>query len=112
MTRLTFSDEEKGDKAKTNDKRNNEEKDEDLQKPYKEVLKSPFTRRIIEFSAPNHQMPMNFKMYDGSTNPDDLLALWERPINESGKCRYGAECFRKLLMVRQEAGLTGCQTVA
>ncbi|GJS29269.1 hypothetical protein Tco_0489889 [Tanacetum coccineum] len=107
LTRLTFSDEEKGDKAKTNDKRNNEEKDEDLHKPYKEVLKSTFTRRIIKFSTPNHQMPTNFKMCDGSTDPDDLLASWERPIKESGKCLYDPECFRKLLMVRQEAGLTG-----
>ncbi|GJW32019.1 hypothetical protein Tco_0052051 [Tanacetum coccineum] len=69
--RLTFGDEEEGDKAKACDKGTEEEKDEDLQKSYKEVLKSPFTRRIIEFSAPNQQMPKNWKLYNGSTDLDD-----------------------------------------
>ncbi|GJZ41905.1 hypothetical protein Tco_0588791 [Tanacetum coccineum] len=59
--RLTFNEEE------------NKEKDEDLKRPYKEVLKSPFTRRIIEFSSPNHQMPINLKIYDGSTDPNDHI---------------------------------------
>nr|GEV08707.1 reverse transcriptase domain-containing protein [Tanacetum cinerariifolium] len=31
--------------------------DEDLSKPFKEVLKCPFTRRIIEFSSPGHRLP-------------------------------------------------------
>ncbi|GKB51091.1 hypothetical protein Tco_0901844 [Tanacetum coccineum] len=48
---LTFGDEEEGDKAKAGGKRTEEEKDGDLQKPYKEVLKSPFTRRIINLDA-------------------------------------------------------------
>ncbi|GJU05654.1 hypothetical protein Tco_1122084 [Tanacetum coccineum] len=36
--------------------------DEDLSKPFKEVLKCPFTRRIIEFSSPGHRMPANAKV--------------------------------------------------
>ncbi|GKD97309.1 hypothetical protein Tco_1381206 [Tanacetum coccineum] len=42
--RLTFGDEEGGDKGKDKGKGPVEEVDEDLKKPYKEVLKSPFTR--------------------------------------------------------------------
>ncbi|GKF98307.1 hypothetical protein Tco_0297090, partial [Tanacetum coccineum] len=30
---------------------------EDLSKPFKEALKTPFTRRIIEFSGPEYSMP-------------------------------------------------------
>nr|GEX33742.1 reverse transcriptase domain-containing protein [Tanacetum cinerariifolium] len=42
--RLTFGDEEDNNKVKTRHKRDKDEKDEDLQNPYKEVLKSLFTR--------------------------------------------------------------------
>ncbi|GKD44196.1 hypothetical protein Tco_1268841 [Tanacetum coccineum] len=65
-----------GDKEKAINKGAKEEEDEDLQNPYKEVLKSPFTRRIIEFSAQKHRMPTNLKIYDGSTNPDDHITGW------------------------------------
>ncbi|GKC99124.1 hypothetical protein Tco_1169399 [Tanacetum coccineum] len=51
--RLTFDGEAKINKGKDN-KGSGEEKEEDLKRSYKEVLKSLFTRRIIEFSAPNH----------------------------------------------------------
>ncbi|GJZ72720.1 hypothetical protein Tco_0636866 [Tanacetum coccineum] len=87
--RLTFGDEEGGDKGKDKGKGPVEEVDGDLKKPYKEVLKSPFTRRIIEFSAPSHRMPTNLKIYDGSTDPDDHITRfvgaanqgeWEMPI--------------------------------
>ncbi|GJU20105.1 hypothetical protein Tco_1153447 [Tanacetum coccineum] len=37
---------------------------EDLIKPFKEVLKCPFTRRIIEFSSPGHRITANAKIYD------------------------------------------------
>ncbi|GJR21897.1 reverse transcriptase domain-containing protein [Tanacetum coccineum] len=83
--RLTFGDEGKGDKGKGPA----EEADEDLKKPYKEVLKSPFIKRIIEFSAPSHRMPTNLKIYDGSTDPDDHITHfvgtanqreWEMPV--------------------------------
>nr|GFC24942.1 reverse transcriptase domain-containing protein [Tanacetum cinerariifolium] len=53
--RLSFGDEDGSDKGKGVDKGDEDAKDEDLQKPYKEVLKSPFTWRIIEFSAPKHR---------------------------------------------------------
>ncbi|GJT63910.1 hypothetical protein Tco_1015390 [Tanacetum coccineum] len=42
--------------------------DGDLSKPFKEVLKCPFTRRIVEFSSPGHRMPANVKIYDGCSN--------------------------------------------
>ncbi|GJQ89982.1 hypothetical protein Tco_0001121 [Tanacetum coccineum] len=45
--------------------------DEDLSKPFKEVLKCPFTRRIVEFSSPGHRMPVNAKIYDGTGDPKD-----------------------------------------
>ncbi|GJV24668.1 RNA-directed DNA polymerase, eukaryota [Tanacetum coccineum] len=55
--RLTFGEKVEGDKIKDKGKGSTEEVEEDLKKTYKEVLKSPFTRRIIEFSAPSHRMP-------------------------------------------------------
>ncbi|GKD90117.1 reverse transcriptase domain-containing protein [Tanacetum coccineum] len=63
--------------------------DEDLNKRYKEVLKSPFTRRIIEFPALSHRMPTNLKIHDGSTDPNDHITRfmgaanqgeWEMPV--------------------------------
>ncbi|GKD07182.1 reverse transcriptase domain-containing protein [Tanacetum coccineum] len=47
--------------------------DDDLSKPFKETLKTPFTRRIIEFSGPEYSMPTNIALYDGSTDPADHL---------------------------------------
>ncbi|GJU74428.1 reverse transcriptase domain-containing protein [Tanacetum coccineum] len=47
--------------------------DEDLSKPFKETLKTPFTRRIIEFSGPEYSMPTNIALYNGSTDPADHL---------------------------------------
>ncbi|GJW79131.1 hypothetical protein Tco_0140813 [Tanacetum coccineum] len=80
--RLSFDDE-----GVTKEK--NDEEPEDLRKPYNEVLKSPFSRRIIEFSDPNHRTPTNLKIYDGSTDPDDHITRfvgaanqgeWEMPV--------------------------------
>ncbi|GJR52190.1 reverse transcriptase domain-containing protein [Tanacetum coccineum] len=45
--------------------------EEDLSKPFKEVLKCLFTRRIVEFSSPDHRMPANVKIYDGTGDPED-----------------------------------------
>ncbi|GKB28277.1 reverse transcriptase domain-containing protein [Tanacetum coccineum] len=45
--------------------------DEDLSKLFKEVLKCPFTRRIVKFSSPGHRMPTNAKIYDGTGDPKD-----------------------------------------
>ncbi|GJU81536.1 hypothetical protein Tco_1283901 [Tanacetum coccineum] len=86
--RLTFGEEVNGDRVK--DKGIGVvEVDDDLKKPYKEVLESPFTRQIIEFSAPSHRMPTNLRIYDGSTDPDDHISRfvgaanqgeWEMPV--------------------------------
>ncbi|GKD24829.1 hypothetical protein Tco_1231043 [Tanacetum coccineum] len=48
--------------------------DEDLRKPFKEVLKCPFTRRIIKFSSLGHRMPANAKIYDGTGDPEDHMS--------------------------------------
>nr|GEX81107.1 reverse transcriptase domain-containing protein [Tanacetum cinerariifolium] len=45
--------------------------DEDLSKSFKEVLKCPFSRRIVEFCSPSHRMPANAKIYDGTGDPED-----------------------------------------
>ncbi|GJU04635.1 reverse transcriptase domain-containing protein [Tanacetum coccineum] len=47
--------------------------EEDLSKPFKEILKCPFTRRIVEFSSPGHRMPTNVKTYDGTGDPEDHI---------------------------------------
>ncbi|GJX32650.1 reverse transcriptase domain-containing protein [Tanacetum coccineum] len=47
---------------------------DDLSKTFKEVLKCPFTRRIIEFSSPGHRMPTNAKVYDGTGDPEDHVS--------------------------------------
>ncbi|GJU87168.1 reverse transcriptase domain-containing protein [Tanacetum coccineum] len=87
--RLTFGEEVDTNKGKDKEK-GVVEVDDDLKKPYKEVLESPFTRRIIEFSAPSHRMPTNLRVYDGSTDPDDHISRfvgaanqgeWEMPAN-------------------------------
>ncbi|GJR75736.1 hypothetical protein Tco_0088101 [Tanacetum coccineum] len=75
--RLSFGDEEGNDKGKKVDKGTENMRDEDLHKPFKDVLRSPFTRRIIEFSAPKHLMTTNLRIYDGSTDPDDHMAWQE-----------------------------------
>nr|GEY76386.1 hypothetical protein [Tanacetum cinerariifolium] len=55
--RLTFGEEGDSNKEQDRGKGTMEEVDDDLKKPYKEVLKSPFPKRIIEFSARSHRMP-------------------------------------------------------
>nr|GEV70573.1 protein NLP3-like [Tanacetum cinerariifolium] len=52
-------------------------KEEDLSKPFKEAqLKSPFSSRILMFSAPKNKMPPHIRMYDGSKDPEDHLSLF------------------------------------
>ncbi|GJY81798.1 hypothetical protein Tco_0494549 [Tanacetum coccineum] len=55
--------------------------DGDLSKPFKETLRTPFTRRIIEFSSPEHIMPTNITLYDGTTDPADHLNRFVRAAN-------------------------------
>ncbi|GJZ39756.1 hypothetical protein Tco_0586319 [Tanacetum coccineum] len=55
--------------------------EEDLSKPFKEKLKTPFTRRIIEFVGPEYVMPTNITLYDGSTDPADHLNRFSMAAN-------------------------------
>nr|GEU92002.1 reverse transcriptase domain-containing protein [Tanacetum cinerariifolium] len=80
-TRLTFTEEE-SNKGKDKNKGPEGDKDEDLKRPYTEVLKSPFTRQIIEFSVPNHRMPANLKIYDSSADSDDHITRFVRAANQ------------------------------
>ncbi|GJW09434.1 hypothetical protein Tco_1416584 [Tanacetum coccineum] len=56
-----------------NDAKGKTKIDEDLSKRFKEVLKCPFARRIVEFSSPGHRMPANVKIYDGTGDPEDHI---------------------------------------
>ncbi|GKC80756.1 hypothetical protein Tco_1131530 [Tanacetum coccineum] len=60
---------------KVNKKEKEKVGDEDLGKLFKEVLKCPFTRRIVEFSSPGHRMSANAKVYDEMGDPEDHLTL-------------------------------------
>ncbi|GJY04563.1 hypothetical protein Tco_0370503 [Tanacetum coccineum] len=66
--------------------------DDDLRKPFKEALKTPLTRRIIEFAGLEYKMPTNIKLYDGTTNPEDHLDL-----REAFTTRYSVRkaCFKE-----------------
>ncbi|GKD89162.1 reverse transcriptase domain-containing protein, partial [Tanacetum coccineum] len=55
--------------------------EEDLSKPFKEKLKIPLTRRIIEFAGPEYVMPTNITLYDGSTDPADHLNRFSMVAN-------------------------------
>ncbi|GJZ81502.1 hypothetical protein Tco_0646496 [Tanacetum coccineum] len=50
-----------------------EVEDEDVKKPFKEARKTPITSRIIEFAGPKYKMPANFKLHDGTPDPEDHL---------------------------------------
>nr|GEW16944.1 RING-H2 finger protein ATL16 [Tanacetum cinerariifolium] len=70
------------EEIKVNEKGKAKMGDEDLSKPFKEVLKCPFTRRIVEFLSPGHRMPVNAKIYDGTSDPEDHVG-W-RFLNKFG----------------------------
>ncbi|GJZ73515.1 hypothetical protein Tco_0637661 [Tanacetum coccineum] len=87
--RLSFGEKGEDGKEKGVDKGDGVLNDEDLQKPFKEVLRSPFTRRLIEFSAPKHLMSTILRIYDGSTDPDNHISRsvgvanqgeWQMPV--------------------------------
>nr|GEU33213.1 hypothetical protein [Tanacetum cinerariifolium] len=80
--RLTYGKEGDNNKGKDKIKYQVEEVDDDLKKPYKQVLKSPFTKRIIEFFVLSHQIPMNLKIYDSSTDPDDHITRFVGAVNQ------------------------------
>ncbi|GJR29539.1 reverse transcriptase domain-containing protein [Tanacetum coccineum] len=79
---LSFGDEDGNDKGKGVDKWAKDAEDEEHQKPYKEVLKSLFTWRIIKFSAPKYCVPTNLRIYNGSTDLDDHVSRFVRAANQ------------------------------
>ncbi|GJX69204.1 reverse transcriptase domain-containing protein [Tanacetum coccineum] len=54
---------------------------DDLKKPFKEALKTPLTRRIIELFGPEFKMPTNIKLYDGTTDLEDHLSRFANAAN-------------------------------
>ncbi|GJY37361.1 hypothetical protein Tco_0422739 [Tanacetum coccineum] len=48
--------------------------DANLKRPFKEAVKTPLTRRIIEFAAPEFKMSSSIKLYDETTDPEDHLS--------------------------------------
>ncbi|GJS46031.1 reverse transcriptase domain-containing protein [Tanacetum coccineum] len=78
--------------------------EEDLSKPFKEKLKTPLTRRIIEFAGTEYVMPTNITLYDGSTDPADNLNRFsmaansgEWPMPEAFTTRYSIRraCYKE-----------------
>ncbi|GKF75882.1 hypothetical protein Tco_0225326, partial [Tanacetum coccineum] len=66
---------------------------DDLSKPFKELLKCTFTKRIIEFSSPCHRMLTNAKVYDGTGDPEDHVSHFMGMGNqESGLYQFGVGC--------------------
>nr|GEZ74250.1 reverse transcriptase domain-containing protein [Tanacetum cinerariifolium] len=55
--------------------------DADLKRPFKEAVKTPLTRRIIEFAGLEFKMPENIKLYDGTTDPEDHLSRFSSAAN-------------------------------
>nr|GEW22577.1 reverse transcriptase domain-containing protein [Tanacetum cinerariifolium] len=55
--------------------------DDDLKKPFKEALKMPLTRRIIEFADPEYKMPNNIKLYARTINLEDHLSRLSSAAN-------------------------------
>ncbi|GJX18765.1 reverse transcriptase domain-containing protein [Tanacetum coccineum] len=55
--------------------------DDDLRKPFNEALKTPLTRRIIEFDGLEYKMPTNIKLYDGTPDPEDHLGRFTSAPN-------------------------------
>ncbi|GKG10633.1 hypothetical protein Tco_0342033, partial [Tanacetum coccineum] len=78
--RLNFDDEENWAKRQTV-VTGKEVGDADLSRPFKEAVKTPLTRRIIEFSGPEFKMPANIKLYDGTIDPEDHLSRLSSAAN-------------------------------
>ena len=50
-----------------------DEQEGDLDKPYKEAFRSPFSRRIVQYTGKKYTIPGHLRLYDGATDPDDHL---------------------------------------
>nr|GEW85982.1 reverse transcriptase domain-containing protein [Tanacetum cinerariifolium] len=46
-----------------------------------EAIKTPLTRRIIEFADPEFKILANIKLYDGTTDPEDHLSQFSSVAN-------------------------------
>ncbi|GJW94970.1 hypothetical protein Tco_0174642, partial [Tanacetum coccineum] len=89
---LDFSDKISDDDEIKIVKKNKEKEmsaDQVLSKPFNAASKCPFTKRIINFTAPNHRMPTNAKIYDGTSDPSNHItrftgmgnsAEWPMPV--------------------------------
>ncbi|GJY75408.1 hypothetical protein Tco_0480524 [Tanacetum coccineum] len=55
--------------------------DANLKRPFKEALRIPHTRRIIEFTGPEYKMLTNIKLYDGTTDLEDHLNRFASSAN-------------------------------
>ncbi|GJV30963.1 reverse transcriptase domain-containing protein [Tanacetum coccineum] len=55
--------------------------DAGLKKPFKEAVKTPLTRRIIEFAGLEFKMPTNIRLYDGATDPEDHISRFSSAAN-------------------------------
>ncbi|GJW61816.1 hypothetical protein Tco_0111151 [Tanacetum coccineum] len=102
---LDFDDiqDDRDEEIKVNKKGKEKVGDEDLSKPFKEVLKCPFTKRIVEFSSSGHRMLANAKIYDrtgdsknhvgrfvGMGNQGEWpLPVWCRIFNRPSMARFG-----------------------
>ncbi|GJV40753.1 hypothetical protein Tco_1419193 [Tanacetum coccineum] len=72
--------------------------EEDLSKPFKEKLKTPLTRRILESqTGPEYVMPANIiAVLMGPLTPADHLIVFDSSeTQENGPCRFGVGCFSK-----------------
>ncbi|GKD93152.1 hypothetical protein Tco_1372989, partial [Tanacetum coccineum] len=52
-----------------------------LRKPFQEAQRTPFTRRIIEFTGPEYKIPTNIKLYDGTTDLEVRLSRFAGTAN-------------------------------
>ena len=50
-----------------------DEKEDDLDKPSKEAFRSPFSRRIVQYTGKKYTMSGHLRLYDGATDPDHHL---------------------------------------
>ncbi|GJS87466.1 hypothetical protein Tco_0770102 [Tanacetum coccineum] len=55
--------------------------DADMKKPFKEAVKTPLTRRIIEYAGPEYKMSANIRLYDGATDPEDHISRFSSAAN-------------------------------
>ena len=81
---LNFDEEESPARKKGDIATGSKVSDEDLAKPFKEVSNSPLSRRILEFSGPDHKMPSHLKLYDGTTDPEDHLTRFSGAAMQGG----------------------------